>query len=135
MKELNIEARIENLDEVLAFVDEQLDLYNCPIKQKMHLDIAVEELYVNIVQYAYDPEIGWVKLGIEVSDDPLAVTITFIDNGKPYDPLAKRDPDITLGSDERQIGGLGIYLVKQNMEDVHYEYKNGKNILTIRKTI
>ena len=135
MKELTIEAKIENLEEVLAFVDEQLERLNCPVRQKTHLDVAVEELYVNIAQYAYDPEIGWVKLEIEVNDDPLSVSITFIDNGKPYDPLAKKDPDISLSSDERQIGGLGIYMVKKNMEDVRYECKNGSNILTIRKNI
>ena len=75
MKELTIEAKIENLEEVLAFVDEQLERLNCPVRQKTHLDVAVEELYVNIAQYAYDPEIGWVKLEIEVNDDPLSPMI------------------------------------------------------------
>lgn len=135
MKEMTIEARIENLEKVLAFVDEQLEQYNCPMRQKVHLDVAVEELYVNIAKYAYDPEIGWVKLEIEVSDDPVSVSITFIDNGKPYDPLAKKDPDVSLSAEERQIGGLGIYMVKKHMEDVRYEYKNGRNILTIKKNI
>ena len=135
MKELTIEARTENLEEVLAFVDEHLKKLNCPVREKTHLDVAVEELYVNIAQYAYDPEIGWVKLQIEVLDNPLSVSITFIDNGKPYDPLAKKDPDVSLSAEERQIGGLGIYMVKKNMEDVRYEYKNGKNVLTIKKNI
>ena len=135
MKELHIEAKIENLEEVLTFVDEQLDKLNCPFRQKNHLDIAVEELYVNISQYAYNPDTGWVTLGIEVGNDPLSVSITFIDNGKPYDPLAKEDPDVSLSAEKRHIGGLGIYLVKQNMEDIRYEYKNGKNILTIKKHI
>ncbi|MDO4804291.1 MAG: ATP-binding protein [Lachnospiraceae bacterium] len=135
MKELNIEAKTDNLATVLAFIDEQLEKYNCPLRQKVHLDVAVEELYVNIARYAYNPEVGWVKLRISVDDNPLAVSITFMDNGKPYDPLAKKDPDITLSADERDIGGLGIYMVKQNMEDVRYEYKNGMNILTIKKNI
>ena len=135
MKELTIEAKIENLEEVLAFVDEQLERLNCPVRQKTHLDVAVEELYVNIAQYAYDPEIGWVKLEIEVNDDPLSVSITFIDNGKPYDPLAKEDPDVTLSLNDREIGGLGIFMVKKSMDDMAYEYQNGQNILTIRKRI
>ena len=135
MKELTIEAKIENLEEVLAFVDEQLERLNCPVRQKTHLDVAVEELYVNIAQYAYDPEIGWVKLEIEVNDDPLSVSITFIDNGKPYDPLKAEDPDITLPVGKRQIGGLGVFLVKKKMDHVKYEYKDGCNILTLRKNL
>ncbi len=70
---------------------------------------------------------------VEVTKEPLAVVITFIDHGKPYDPLAKEDPDVTLSAEEREVGGLGIYIVKQSMTEITYEYKDGRNILKIRK--
>ena len=135
MKELTIEATDENLDEVLAFVDEQLEEHDCSPKTQMQIDVAVEELFVNIAHYAYNPETGAATVRVEVSENPLSVVITFIDKGVPYDPLAKPDPDITLSAEERQIGGLGIYMVKKSMDDISYEYKDGKNILTIKKNL
>jgi anti-sigma regulatory factor (Ser/Thr protein kinase) len=77
--------------------------------------------------------VGSATVRVEVIEDPLAVTITFIDNGVPYDPLAKADPDTTLSAEERDIGGLGIYMVKKSMDDIIYEYKDGQNILKIKK--
>ena len=133
MKELFIEAIKENLDQVLAFVDEQLEEKECPMKVQMQIDLAVEEIFVNIANYAYDPETGPATVRVDVTPDGSVVTITFVDNGVPYDPLAKADPDITLSAEERQIGGLGIFLVKKNMDDVKYEYVNGSNILTLKK--
>ena len=135
MSELNVEAKTENLDQVLAFVDSHLEEKGCAMKVQMQLDVAVEELFVNIAQYAYHPEIGVATIRVEVQEEPLAVIITFIDNGVPYDPLAKEDPDITLSAEERQIGGLGIYMVKKSMDDITYEYKNGQNILRIKKKL
>ena len=72
---------------------------------------------------------------VEVAEEPLAVIITFIDNGAPCDPLASADPDISLSADERQIGGLGIYMVKKSMDEISYEYQKGQNILRIKKHI
>lgn len=135
MSELNVEAKTENLDQVLAFVDRHLEEKGCEMKVQMQLDVAVEELFVNIAQYAYHPDIGVATIRVEVQEEPLAVIITFIDNGVPYDPLAKEDPDITLPAEERQIGGLGIYMVKKSMDDISYEYKNGQNILRIKKKL
>lgn len=135
MSELNVEAKTENLDQVLAFVDSHLEEKGCAMKVQMQLDVAVEELFVNIAQYAYHPDIGKAIIRVEVQEEPLAVIITFIDNGVPYDPLAKEDPDITLSAEERQIGGLGIYMVKKSMDDISYEYKNGQNILRIKKNL
>ena len=135
MKELTVDATIENVAAVTAFVDEQLEQIGCPIKTQMQVDIAIDELFGNIAHYAYNPEVGAATVRVEVSEDPLAVVITFIDNGVPYDPLAKADPDITLSAEEREIGGLGIYMVKRSMDDVSYEYKDGKNILRIKKNI
>lgn len=133
MRELDIEAKTENLDQVLAFVDEELEKYGCGMKTQMQIDIAVEEIFVNIAHYAYHPAVGKATIRIEVTDG--TVSLTFIDNGVPYDPLAKEDPDITLSAEERQIGGLGIFMVKKSMDDVKYEYKDGSNILTFSKDL
>ncbi len=135
MKELTVEAKIENIEAVTDFVNEQLEALDCPMKAQMQIDIAIDELFGNIAHYAYNPEIGKATVRVEVIEDPLAVTIAFIDNGVPYDPLAKADPDTTLSAEEREIGGLGIYMVKKSMDDITYEYKDGQNILTIKKKI
>ena len=135
MKELTIAATVENIESVTDFVNEQLEALDCPMKAQMQIDIAIDELFGNIAHYAYNPEIGKATVRVEVIEDPLAVTITFIDNGVPYDPLAKADPDTTLSAEEREIGGLGIYMVKKSMDDITYEYKDGQNILTIKKKI
>ena len=133
MKELSIAATVENIDTVIDFVNEQLEALDCPIKAQTQIDIAIDELFGNIAHYAYNPEVGDATVRVEVTEDPLAVVITFIDNGVPYDPLAKADPNVTLSAEEREIGGLGIFMVKKTMDDITYEYKNGQNILKIKK--
>jgi anti-sigma regulatory factor (Ser/Thr protein kinase) len=135
VKELTVEAKIENIEAVTDFVNEQLEALDCPMKAQMQIDIAIDELFGNIAHYAYNPEIGKATVRVEVIEDPLAVVITFIDKGVPYDPLAKADPDITLSAEEREIGGLGIFMVKKTMDDITYEYKDGQNILKIKKHI
>ena len=133
MKELIIDALTENLDAVIAFVTEQLETVDCPMKAQMQIEVAVEELFVNIAHYAYAPNTGSATIRTEITAD--TAEITFIDSGVPYDPLAKPDPDVTLSAKERQIGGLGIYMVKKSMDDMRYEYRDGKNILTIVKKL
>ncbi len=133
MKELIIDALTENLPQVLGFVDEQLEAAQCPVKIQMQIDIAVEEIFVNIAHYAYEQEVGTAAVRVEVTNEPPAVQITFIDQGIPYDPLAKADPDVTLSIEERQIGGLGIFMVKKTMDDVEYKYLDGHNVLTLKK--
>ena len=135
MKELTIAATVENIETVTDFVNEQLEALDCPMKAQMQIDIAIDELFGNIAHYAYNPEIGKATVRVEVVEDPLSVVITFIDNGVPYDPLAKADPDTTLSAEERDIGGLGIYMVKKSMDDITYEYKDGQNILKIKKKL
>lgn len=135
MKELTISATVENIETVTAFVDEQLESFGCPTKAQMQIDIAIDELFGNIAHYAYSPESGVATVRVEVEENPLAVVITFMDNGVPYDPLAKEDPDIMLSVEERNIGGLGIYIVKKSMDEITYEYKDGKNILRIKKKL
>lgn len=133
--ELDIEAVEENLSEVIAFVDKKLEAVGCSMKSQMQIDLAVEEIFINIAKYAYIPDKGRAIVRVEVSEEPIQVKITFIDHGKPYDPLAKDDPDISLSADDRPIGGLGIFMAKQSMDDISYEYKDGSNILTLIKNI
>lgn len=135
MKELTVAATIENIETVTDFVDAQLEELDCPMKAEMQINVAIDELFSNIAHYAYHPETGEATVAVEVIKNPLAVEITFIDNGKPYDPLQNADPDVTLSAEERDIGGLGIFIVKKSMDDIAYEYKDGKNILKIKKNI
>ena len=135
MKELNIAATVENIEAVTEFVNEQLEAIDCPMKAQVQIDVAIDELFGNIAHYAYNPEVGPATVRVEVEENPMAVKISFIDNGVPYDPLAKDDPDITLSAEERKIGGLGIYMVKKTMDQISYEYKDGQNILKIKKNI
>lgn len=132
-QELHITAVPENLNQVTAFVEAQLEQWDCPQKMLMQLTLAVEEVFVNISRYAYAPEIGPASIRIEVDQEPMEVCITFMDKGKPFDPLQKQDPDLSLSANDRQIGGLGIFLVKKTMDDIHYEYAGGRNILRIVK--
>ena len=134
-KEIILEATVENLTLANAFVDELLAPVKYSPKKRLQLDLVVEELFVNIAHYAYDSETGYATVMVDVVKDPLAVEITFVDNGKPYDPLAKADPDTTQSVEDRQIGGMGILIVKKSMDAVDYEYRDGKNILTIRKKL
>ena len=135
MKELTIDAAVENIAEVPAFVDSELEALDCPVKVQMQIDIAIDELFGNIAHYAYHPEVRPATVRVEVLENPLSVVITFIDNGVPYDPLKTKEPDITLSAEERMIGGLGIYMVKKTMDDIAYEYREGQNILRIKKSI
>ncbi len=135
LKELTVEAKVENIAAVTVFINGELDKIECPFKARTQIDVAADELMSNISQYAYGPDGGTVTVRFGYDPDNENVEITFIDNGKPYDPLKKEDPDVTLGADEREVGGLGIFLVKKTMDNMEYEYKDGKNILKITKKI
>jgi len=135
MKELTIAATVENIETVTDFVNRELEALDCPMKAQMQIDIAIDELFGNIAHYAYNPETGDATVRVEVIEDPMSVVITFIDKGVPYDPLAQEDPDTTLSVEERSIGGLGVFMVKKTMDDVTYEYKDGQNILKIKKNL
>ena len=130
---LELEATRDNLQSVLDFVNEHLDEINCPKKARMQLNLTVEEIYINIASYAYTPNIGMVKVVLDDLKNPDGVRLTFIDQGVPYNPLAKADPDVTLPAEQRPIGGLGIYLVKKNMDKVEYKYENNSNVLAMTK--
>ena len=135
MKELTLPAAKENIPAVIDFVNRELKSVGCPMKTEAQIDIAIDELYSNIANYGYDGENGRVLVRLETEIRPRAVTISFIDEGRPFNPLEREDPDVSLSARERKIGGLGIFMVKKSMDDVRYEYRDGKNILTIRKTL
>ena len=132
-EELTVDAVSENFDRVLDFVDSFLNGFDCPQENKNQVRIAVEELFVNIASYAYSPETGTVTVRVKTETSPPSVTVTFIDEGVPFNPLNRQDPDITLHPLERQIGGMGIFTVKTMMDETEYEYRDGKNMMTIKK--
>lgn len=134
MKELNIDAAVENIEVVTDFITAELERVNCPMKALTQISIAIDELFGNIAKYAYYPEVGKATVQLKVEKDPLSVVITFIDNGKPFNPLELEEPDIHAPAEERSEGGLGIYLVKKSMDLIEYEYVNGHNILKIKKS-
>ena len=135
MRELTVDAIIENIEKVTDFVNEELEKLDCSPKAQIQIDVAIDELFGNIAHYEYNPNVGTATIRMEVVQDPMAVVLTFIDHGIPYDPLAKEDPDIKLSAEERKIGGLGIYMVKKSMDEITYEYKAGQNILRIKKNL
>ena len=135
VKEITLEAIPDNVDRAIEFIEEKLDEYGCGIKEKAAIDVAVDEIFSNIAHYAYAPNTGSATVRVNLLTDPHAVEITFIDEGVPYDPLAKPDPDIEQPLEDRPIGGMGIFIVKQSMDAVDYEYRDGKNILTIKKNL
>lgn len=135
MEIITVPAEAAALETVNAFIQEKLESINCPKRAKMQMMLAVEEIFVNISSYAYHPEVGQAEVGVDIDGDPPTVTIRFLDQGRPFNPLEKPDADITLSAQEREIGGLGILLVKKIMDQVDYAYENGKNILIIKKEI
>ena len=135
MKEITVDATIENMNTVTAFVDDFLDQIACPMKSKIQINIVIDEIFGNICHYAYKDSVGAVTVRVESGNTPKAVFLTFTDNGIPYNPLETEDPDITLSSEERKIGGLGIYLVKKNIDEMKYEYVNQQNRLWMEKRL
>ena len=132
---MRVHASDDTLYQVLGAIEAHLKKNGCSEALQTQILIAVEEIYVNIAHYAYGGKSGEAVVQREVSQDPKSCRVTFRDKGIPYNPLEKEDPDITLSAEERAIGGLGIFLVKQTMDRVEYEYRDGCNILTIEKNI
>jgi sigma-B regulation protein RsbU (phosphoserine phosphatase) len=128
-------AKTEALSDVLGFVEETLEKYECPMKIQTAVCVAIEEVFVNVAHYAYGEGEGEVRFGISFDEESREVTFRMADSGVPFDPLKKPDPDITLSAEERGIGGLGIFITKKTMETVTYAYENGENILTMTKKI
>ena len=133
MEKITVEAVLDNLQMVIDFATEHLEERDCPMKISMQIELVVEEIFVNIANYAYQPDIGSATFCMEFEENPSAVLMTFIDSGKPYNPLEKIDPDTSLAIEERDVGGLGIFLVKKNVDKISYKYENSKNILIMKK--
>lgn len=124
-------AKTESLDDAIAFVEETLETLDCPMKATMQITVCVEEMFMNVANYAYGDGEGEVALALESNGRGVAITLT--DRGMPFDPLAKSDPDVTLSAEERDIGGLGIFMVKKSMDEVAYRRENDQNIFTMTK--
>ncbi|MBQ6120228.1 MAG: ATP-binding protein [Clostridia bacterium] len=135
MKELTFAASLENIPVVTAFIDEQLEVLDCPMKPQMQIDIVIDELFGNIARYAYGDGTCDATVRFEFDGPTRTASVTFIDGGVPFDPLQKPDPDVTLSAEERAVGGLGIFMVKKTMDRVEYRRENSMNILTIYKNI
>ena len=133
MKELTLAAALENIPVVTAFIDEQLETRSCSMRAQLQIDVAIDELFGNISHYAYPNGTGDVTVRFDFDETTRTASITFIDSGIPFDPLQKDDPDVTISADKREVGGLGIFMVKKTMDSVKYRYENGCNILTIQK--
>ena len=128
-------AKTEALPDILGFVEETLEGYGCPMKIQMAVCVAIEEVFVNVAHYAYGNGDGDMNLGIGFDEENRTITFRMTDKGVPFDPLQKPDPDLTLSAEEREIGGLGIFIAKKTMDSLRYSYENGENILTMIKTI
>ena len=135
MVEKIFEADKNELDNVLAFSEEQLENAGCNAKEIMPITVAVEEIFVNIANYAYREKGGKVSFSIDYEKEKNEIIFIFSDSGIPFDPTAKPDPDITLSAEERQIGGLGIFMCKMIMDKVSYQRNDNKNILTMSKIL
>lgn len=133
VEEYSCKAVISNLVDVLSFIEERLDRVHCPIKNKIQIAVAADEIFANISCYAYGNRTGEATVQFGLIDEPKGVKISFVDSGIPFNPLDKPDPDLKLSAEERKIGGLGIFMVKKSMDDVSYEYRDGKNYFTICK--
>ena len=132
-KEMTVAAVTESIDKITQFVNDELANAECPFKERSQIDVAIDEIFSNIAHYAYAAGVGKATVRFELLDEPRGAAVTFIDRGKQYDPLSADDPDTSLSAEEREIGGLGVMLVKKTMDDVRYEYKDGQNILRFVK--
>ena len=129
-------AKVSALWDVQDFVGALLDPYDCPMDVRMQIDVAVEEMFVNVAQYAYPRGSGTasVTLGFR-GTDPETMVFILKDSGIPFDPTRRKDPDVTEGAEKRRIGGLGIFMVKKTMDRMAYRYENGQNVLILEKVL
>ena len=135
MRTTTLLATTENIPVAIGFVTDELDSFNCPMNARMKIELAVDEIFCNIASYAYAPGVGEVVIEVDYDEKDRSVHIVFKDKGVRYDPLAKDDPDVTLSIEQREVGGLGIFLVKKTMDKLTYRYEDGKNILSLYKHI
>lgn len=131
-KVLEISNQIEDLSKVNAFLEEMGDEWGLPVPLVLSMTLVMEEALTNIMLYAFDDNNKHIiKIFFKKSDDGFSITI--VDDGKEYDPTSKPDPDITLPAEQREIGGLGIFLIKKIMDQVRYQRNNDRNYLILNK--
>ena len=135
MPKLTLPATLESIEIATDFLNGILENAGCSLRDQTKLDIALDELMSNVARYAYAPGTGDITLSAEILEEPKRIVLTLTDSGVPYDPLKKDDPDVSLSADERGIGGLGIFIVKQSMDDMTYAYLDGQNVVTIIKNL
>jgi len=132
MLTMTFKADVGELDKLMTLLEEQLSQVDCPMRVVMQFQVAAEEAFVNVAHYAYAPGEGNVDILLDVQAH--RASLTLVDSGKPYNPLERAEPDVTLSAEDRPIGGLGIYMIRKSMDDVSYVYRDGKNMLTMMKT-
>ena len=132
---LTLPATLKNIAAATKFMNDVLDSAGCSASVKKQLDVALDELMSNVARYAYAPGTGDITVSVEILEDPKRAVIALSDYGEPYNPLKNVDPDVTLPAEDREIGGLGVFIVKETMDDVTYEYREKQNIITIVKNL
>ena len=131
---LTLDNDIQQIPQLASFVDTVAEEAGIDFSEAMPLNLALEEAVVNVMQYAY-PKGTYGTVTIEALFNKEQLRFIISDAGTPFDPTAKEDVDISLEVVDREIGGLGIHLIRQIMDDISYEYKDGKNVLTLHKNI
>lgn len=134
IKELKIEAKLENIEPAIEFLNAELEEHGCRVDVMQRIDLALEEMLVNVSQYAYEGKTGDAFVGVSFPEKDL-VQLDIRDKGILYDPTKKEDPDVSIPLKQRKKGGLGIYITKMVMDEMHYEYKDGYNHTILRKNL
>ena len=132
---MTLDAVPENFAAVQDWIREHLASIPCSVRTLLELDMIVEEVFINIANYAYGKQIGKAWVDLSMDDSGKHLIMTFRDKGIPYDPLKKETPDLKSPAEKRAIGGLGIFLVHEYSDSLSYQYKDGENQLTISKKI
>ena len=133
--EKTMQASLESIPEITGWVDQLLTKAGCTVKARRQIDVALDEILSNIARYAYPEKEGSMTVEIDMDEETGMLSLTFRDEGVPFDPLAKEEPDVTLGVRERAVGGLGIFLVKKMMDEVIYRREGKQNILSLHKKV
>ena len=133
--EKTMQASLESIPEITGWVDQLLTKAGCTVKARRQIDVALDEILSNIARYAYPEKEGSMTVEIDMDEETGMLSLTFRDEGVPFDPLAKEEPDVTLGVRERAVGGLGIFLVKKMMDEVIYRREGKQNILRLYKKV
>lgn len=121
----------KGIEPIIALLED----HDADFKLLNKIELALDELYTNIASYAYEPGTGDIEIDYDFDEETRLLTIIIADSGKAFDPLAKEDPNIALPAESRQIGGLGIFIVKKVMDETTYCRVDNKNILTLKKKI